>query len=44
MKHNYVYLIRDDIIEVVSGHVYLGVSLNYNNEFVNAMKKLLNQG
>ena len=31
----------DDIIEVVSDYVYLGVTMNYNNEFVKAMRKQL---
>ena len=34
----------DDIIEVVSEYVYLGVTMNYNNEFVKAMRKQLDQG
>ena len=34
----------DDIIEVVSDYVYLGVTMNYINEFVKAMRKQLDQG
>ena len=34
----------DDKIEVVIDSVYLGVTMNYNNEFVKAMTKQLDQG
>ena len=33
-----------DIIEVVSDYVYLGVKMNFENTFANAMKKQLDQG
>ena len=33
-----------DTIEVVSDYVYLGIKMNYNNTFVKAMKKQLDQG
>jgi len=33
-----------DIIEVVSNYVYLGVNMNYNNNFALAMRKQLDQG
>ena len=33
-----------DIIEVVSEYVYLGVTMNYNNNFTKAIKKQLDQG
>jgi len=34
----------DSIVEVVSDYVYLGVTMNYNNTFVKAMRKQLDQG
>ena len=34
----------DDIIEVVSNYIYLGVTMNYNDEFVKVMRKQLNHG
>ena len=33
-----------DIIEVVSDYVYLGIKMNFNNTFAQAMKKQLDQG
>ena len=34
----------NNIIEVVSDYVYLGVKMNYNNNFAKAIRKQLDQG
>ena len=34
----------DSIIEVVSDYIYLGVTMNYNNMFLKAIRKQLDQG
>ena len=39
-----IFSYGDDIIEVVSEYVYPSVTINYNNEFVKAMRKQLDQG
>ena len=44
VKRYPIFSYGDDIIEVVSEYVYLGVTMNYNNEFVKAMRKQLDQG
>ena len=44
VKRYPIFSYGDDIIEVVSDYVYLGVTMNYNNEFVNAMRNQLDQG
>ena len=38
-----MFFCYNDIIEVVSEYVYLGVTMNYNNECVKAMRKQLDQ-
>ena len=44
VKRYPIFSYGDDIIEVVSDYVYLGATMNYNNEFVKAMRKQLDQG
>ena len=44
VKRYPIFSYGDDIIEVVSDYVYLGVSKNHKNEFVIAIRKSLNQG
>ena len=44
VKRYPIFPYGDDIIEVVSDYVYLGVTMNYNNEFVKAMRNQLDQG
>ena len=44
VKRYPIFSYDDDIIEVVSDYVYLGFTMNYNNEFVKAMRKQLDQG
>ena len=38
-----IFSYGDDTIEVVSDYVYLGVTINYNNEFFKVMRKQLDQ-
>ena len=44
VKRYPIFSYGDDIIEVVSDYVYLGATMNYNNEFIKAMRKQLDQG
>ena len=44
VKRYPIFSYGDDIIEVVRDYVYLGVTMNYNNEFVKVMRKQLDQG
>ena len=44
VKRYPIFSYGDDIIGVVSDYVFLCVTMNYNNEFVKAMRKQLNQG
>ena len=44
VKRYPIFSYGDDTIEVVSDYVYLGVTMNYNNEFVKAMRKQLDLG
>ena len=41
VKRYPIFSYGDDIIEVVSDYVYLGVTMNYNNEFVKGMFSML---
>ena len=44
VKRYPIFSYSDDVIEAVSDYVYLGVIVNYNNEFVKAIRKQLDQG
>ena len=33
-----------DVVEVVSDYVYLGITMNYNNQYEKAIRKQLDQG
>lgn len=39
-----IFKYGDDVIEVVSDYIYLGVKMNYDNRFPKAMRKQLDQG
>ncbi|XP_021350729.1 uncharacterized protein LOC110448677 [Mizuhopecten yessoensis] len=42
-KQQHVFVLQNEILEIVDNFTYLGITFNYNGSFVNARRRLINQ-